>query len=116
MLVLIIFIIFIIFSCSTAPVPSPKKILLPPTKATRPDLVKENVYSKGFLTAYDVWEFLRLNPSELDDIDTFGLPDSVWLDEKETTKFLYYYINQMKDYNIIEISAVTDSVSGFEWD
>ena len=116
MLLPIFLLIFIFFSCSSAPVPSPKKVFLPPTKKTRPDLVRENGYSKGFLTAYDVWEFLRLNPSELEVIDMFGLPDSVWLDEKETTKFLYYYINQMKDYNIIEISAVTDSVSGFEWD
>ncbi|MBJ11592.1 MAG: hypothetical protein CMG62_00735 [Candidatus Marinimicrobia bacterium] len=107
---------FVIFSCSTSPLPTPKKIIMPPTKTSRPDLIKENVYSRGFLTAYDVWEFLRLSPSEIEVLDMFGLPDSVWLDERETTKFLYYYINQMKDYNTIEISAKTDSVSGFEWD
>ena len=107
---------FTLFSCTTVPVTSSKKVLLPPTKKTRPDLVKENVYSKGFLTAYDAWEILRLNPSEVEVIDMSGLPDSVWLDEQQTTKFLYYYINQIHDYNIIEISVATDSGSGFEWD
>ena len=116
MLLPIFLIPFVIFSCSTSPLPTPKKIIMPPTKTSRPDLIKENVYSRGFLTAYDVWEFLRLSPSEIEVLDMFGLPDSVWLDERETTKFLYYYINQMKDYNTIEISAKTDSVSGFEWD
>ena len=116
MFVPIILITFILFSCSTVPVTSPKKVFLPPTKKTRPDLIKENVYSKGFLTAYDVWEILRLNPPEFEVIDIFGLPDSVWLDERQTTKFLYYYVNQIHDYNIIEINVATDSVSGFEWD
>ena len=37
-------------------------------------------------------------------------------DDLETTKFLYYYIIDMQDFNTIEISAKTDSVIGFEWD
>lgn len=57
-----------------------------------------------------------MNPSERDVIDTFGLPDSVWLDDLELTKFMYYFITEIQDYNIIEINAKTDSVSGFEWD
>ena len=36
--------------------------------------------------------------------------------DEESTKFLYYYISEMQDYNTIEISARSDSVSGFEWD
>ncbi len=57
-----------------------------------------------------------MNPSEQDVIDTFGLPDSVWLDDLELTKFMYYFITEIQDYNIVEINAKTDSVSGFEWD
>ena len=49
-------------------------------------------------------------------LETFGLPDSVWLDDKESTKFLYYFVLEIQDYKTIEISSKTDSVSGFEWD
>ena len=97
------------------PIPS-LPITLPPTKYSRPDLVQETVYSRGYLTGYDIWEFLREQPAETDVLGTFGLPDSVWIDDEEKTKFLYYFISEMQDYNIIEISTKTDSVSGFEWD
>jgi len=97
------------------PLPS-LPITLPPTKYSRPDLVQETVYSRGYLTGYDIWEFLREQPAETDVLGTFGLPDSVWIDDEEKTKFLYYFISEMQDYNIIEISTKTDSVSGFEWD
>ena len=94
----------------------PTPVALPPTKDSRPDLVQETVYSRGYLTGYDIWEFLREHPAETDVLETFGLPDSIWLDDEERTKFLYYFISEMQDYNIIEISTKTDSVSGFEWD
>jgi len=135
---MIIFCIIFFFSCARPPSPStqeikikPKKhssiqsslgsrrpdpVMLPPTKNTHPELLAETVYSRGYLTDYDIWEFLRKNPAETDVLETFGLPDSVWLDDYERTKFLYYFITEMQDYNIIEISTKTDSVSGFEWD
>ncbi len=56
------------------------------------------------------------SPTEKEVLDTFGFPDSVWIDDLETTKFLYYFISDIQDFNTIEISAKTDSVSGFEWD
>ncbi len=105
--------IFLI-SCGTPPPPKP--ITMPSTKKSNPELIQETIFSRGYMTEYDVWETLRQNPSEQEVIETFGLPDSVWLDEIESTKFLYYFISEMQDYNTIEISTKTDSVSGFEWD
>ena len=89
---------------------------MPLTKKSNPELIQETIFSRGYMTEYDVWETLRQNPSEQEVIETFGLPDSVWLDEIESTKFLYYFISEIQDYNTIEISTKTDSVSGFEWD
>lgn len=103
----------LLFSCSAPP---PKPIVMPPTKKGRPDLVQATVYSLGYLSDYDIWETLRENPSEKDVLEIFGLPDSVWLDDVESTKFLYYFMSEMQDYNTIEINTKTDSVSGFEWD
>ena len=139
MLIRIIFCSLFFFTCAAPPPPSvkgvkikqvkkeplkqprpelfpPTPVALPPTKDSRPDLVQETVKSRGYLTGYDIWEFLREQPAETDVLETFGLPDSIWLDDEERTKFLYYFISEMQDYNIIEISTKTDSVSGFEWD
>ncbi|HIN03019.1 MAG TPA: hypothetical protein EYM60_06725 [Candidatus Marinimicrobia bacterium] len=102
-----------LFSCGSPP---PIPVMMPPTKKSHPELVQETLFSRGYMSGYEIWEFLRDNPSENDVIDTFGLPDSVWLDDVESTKFLYYFISEMQDYNTIEISTKTDSVSGFEWD
>ena len=102
-----------LFSCGSPP---PIPGMMPPTKKSHPELVQETLFSRGYMSGYEIWEFLRDNPSENDVIDTFGLPDSVWLDDVESTKFLYYFISEMQDYNTIEISTKTDSVSGFEWD
>ena len=110
----IILLLWIFFSC--AKVAPQKPVILPPTKTIMPDLVEDTIFSRGYMSGYDIWEFLRMNPSERDVIDTFGLPDSVWLDDLELTKFMYYFITEIQDYNIIEINAKTDSVSGFEWD
>ena len=93
-----------------------KQILMTPTKTSASQPNQETVYTLGYMSAYEIWEFLKENPSEKDVLDTFGFPDSVWLDDEESTKFLYYYISEMQDYNTIEISARSDSVSGFEWD
>ena len=103
------------FSCASE-IKAPKPILLPPTKTNRPDLVEKTILSMGLITEYEVWEFLRSRPSEGSVIETLGLPDSVWLSDNDSTKFLYYFIDQIQDYNLIEINSTTNSVSGFEWD
>tara|TARA_B100001250_G_scaffold354133_1_gene327844 strand:- start:163 stop:414 length:252 start_codon:yes stop_codon:yes gene_type:complete len=82
----------------------------------RPDLIEDTIFSRGYMSGYEIWEFLRTSPSENEVIETFGLPDSVWLDDLESTKFMYYFISEIQDYNTIEISTKTDSVAGFEWD
>ncbi len=109
-----VFLILFFISCASKLPPKP--IVLPLTKNTSSGITEKTIYTLGYMSDYDIWEFLKDNPSEDDVIDTFGLPDSVWLDDRESTKFLYYYISEMQDYNTIEISAKTDSVSGFEWD
>ena len=96
--------------------PPPKPVLMPPTKALASQPNEETIYTLGYMSDYEIWEFLKENPSEKDVLDTFGFPDSVWLDDGESTKYLYYFISEMQDYNTIEISARSDSVSGFEWD
>tara|TARA_B000000441_G_scaffold121608_1_gene96823 strand:+ start:239 stop:580 length:342 start_codon:yes stop_codon:yes gene_type:complete len=101
---------------SCAAPPSPKPVLMPPTKALASQPNEETIYTLGYMSDYEIWEFLKENPSEKDVLDTFGFPDSVWLDDGESTKYLYYFISEMQDYNTIEISARSDSVSGFEWD
>ena len=68
------------------------------------------------MTDYEVWEFLRTSPAESLVIENIGLPDSVWLSDNDSTKFLYYFIDQIQDYNLIEINSTTNNVSGFEWD
>ena len=94
----------------------PKPVVLPLTKNSNPGHNEKTMYSLGYMSEYDIWEFLKDKPSENEVLETFGLPDSVWLDDKESTKFLYYFVIEIQDYNTIEISSKTDSVSGFEWD
>ena len=105
-----------IFICSCVFTPSPNPILIPPLKKSLAGKKQNTVYTLGYMSEYDIWEFLKENPSEKEVLDTFGLPDFVWVDDLETTKILYYFISDIQDFNTIEISAKTDSVSGFEWD
>ena len=114
MILRLFLIVWVILSCFSSP--PTKIIVMPPTKKMRPDLIEETIYSKGYMSEYDIWEFLRTKPSEVEVLETFGLPDSVWLDDLESTKFIYYFVDMIQDYNTIEISTKTDSVSGFEWD
>jgi len=109
-----ILLISLLFSCATKP--RPKPVVLPLTKKALDINQEETLYTLGYMSDYEIWEFLNERPSEKDVLDTFGSPDSVWLDDNKSTKYLYYYISKMRDYNTIEISASTDSVSGFEWD
>ena len=105
--------VIIFFSCSTPPI---IPITMPPIKASLNGPIEETIYSMGYMSDYDIWEFLNGKPAESEVIETFGFPDSVWLDDEQSTKFLYYYVSKIRDYNTIEISAKTDSVYGFEWD
>ena len=100
-------------SCATQP---PRPIVMPSTKNMITGPVEETIYTLGYMSEYDIWEFLKGSPSEKDVLETFGFPDSVWLDDEQSTKYLYYYISKIRDYNTIEVSVLTDSVSGFEWD
>tara|TARA_Y100001970_G_C14051240_1_gene759047 strand:+ start:459 stop:800 length:342 start_codon:yes stop_codon:yes gene_type:complete len=109
-----LFLFTFVFSCVFFPPVKP--IVLPPIKKTLSGKKQETLYTLGYMSEYDIWDFLKDSPTENEVLDIFGLPDSVWIDEQEITKFLYYFISDMQDYNIIEISAKTDSVSGFEWD
>lgn len=112
--IILVGLLFFCISCkATLP---PKLIKLPPTKTSITAQQDETIYTMGYMSGYDIWEFLKEEPSQKDVLETFGLPDSVWLDDLKTTKFLYYFISDMQDYNTIEISTLTDSVSGFEWD
>lgn len=113
MLLRLILFIFI-SSCVFTPPQNP--LLTPPLKKSLGGEKQETIYTLGYMSEYDIWEFLKGKPSEKEVIETFGFPDSVWLDDEQSTKFLYYYISKIRDYNTIEVSATTDSVSGFEWD
>ena len=113
MLLRLILFIFI-SSCVSTPPQNP--LLIPPLKNSLGGEKQETIYTLGYMSEYDIWEFLKGRPMEKEVLDTFGYPDSVWVDDLKTTKFLYYYISEIQDFNTIEISAKTDSVSGFEWD
>ena len=106
-----------ILICSCAPPQkTPKPVILPPTKSSRPDFSSKTLFDQGLMTEYEIWEFLREKPSESIMLETLGLPDSVWLDDNSFTKFLYYFISEYQDYNTVEVDAQTNRVSGFEWD
>jgi hypothetical protein len=89
--------LFYCISCKSAS--PPKLIKLPPTKTSTIAQQDETIFTMGYMSGYDIWEFLKEEPSQKDVLETFGLPDSVWLDDIQTTKFLYYFISDMHDYN-----------------
>ena len=113
--IIILALISLFFSCASE-VKKPKLHSLPPTKSSRPDLVETTMFSLGLMTDYEIWEFLRDKPSENVVLDNIGLPDSVWRSENDSTKFLYYFVDKIQDYNIIEIDSYSNQVTGFEWD
>jgi len=108
-------IIFIFLSCASE-ITAPKMLALPPTKKSSPDLIEKTIFSMGLMTEYEIWEFLRGSPNETLVLDNIGLPDSVWRSENDSTKFLYYFVDKIQDYNIIEINSFSNKVTGFEWD
>ena len=101
---------------SCAAPPPPKPVLMPPTKALASQPNEETIYTLGYMSDYEIWEFLRDKPSENVVLDNIGLPDSVWRSDNDSTKFLYYFVDKIKDYNIIEIDSYSNQVTGFEWD
>ena len=107
--------IFIFFSCASE-IKVSKPLSLPPTKKSHPELIERTMFSMGLITDYEIWEFLRDGPKESVVLENIGLPDSVWQNENDSTKFLYYFVEKIQDYNIIEINAFSNEVTGFEWD
>ncbi len=105
----------LIFSCAPPPEP-PKPVIMPPIKSSQPDFSSKTLFGQGLMTEYEIWEFLREKPSESIVLETLGLPDSVWLDDNNSTKFLYYFISEYQDYNTVEVDVQTNLVSVFEWD
>ena len=91
-------------------------ITVSPSKNEKPELVSETIFTMGLMTDYEVWEFLRSKPKENEVLETIGSPDSVWLSNDDSTKYLYYFIDKIKDFNLIEINSNSNNVSGFEWD
>ena len=115
--------IILFFSCAQKKnIPNPNNKILktpvavPPLKHDAPGLVSETIFTMGLMTDYEVWEFLRSEPNENEVLETMGLPDSVWLSDNDSTKYLYYFIDKIQDFNLIEINSNSNNVSGFEWD
>ena len=91
------------FSCTKPPVK-------PVDSISDPDIIQWHN------SDYTVWKFLEKHPSEKLVIETLGPADSVWIDEKMEFKVLYYFIQNLQDYNTVEINLTTGNTTGFEWD
>ena len=91
-------------------------VTVPLSKNEEPELVSETIFTMGLMTDYEVWEFLRSKPNENEVFETIGFPDSVWLSNDDSTKYFYYFIDKIQDFNLIEINSNSNNVSGFEWD
>ena len=64
-----ILLISLLFSCATKP--SPKPVVLPLTKKALDINQEETLYTLGYMSDYEIWEFLNERPSEKDVLDTF---------------------------------------------
>ena len=106
---LIIFLIIIV-ACTSPPhgpfIPPPTKLLTD----------GPNSLSEGLLTEYDIWEFLKENPTEAAVIEMLGAPDSGWASDEQPYYIMYYYRSQLQDYNSIELNTKSRKVTGYEWD
>ena len=91
-------------------------VTVPLSKNEEPELVSETIFTMGLMTDYEVWEFLRSKPNENEVLETIGFPDSVWLSNDDSTKYFYYFIDKIQDFNLIEINSNSNNVSGFGWD
>ncbi len=108
-----IVLIAIWFSGCTPPAPQPFKP--PPVKTTELQ-PKPSPLAEGLLTEYDIWEFLKEQPTETEVVEMLGLPDSVWVSDEEPYYVLYYYIPHLQDYNSIVLDQKQRRVTEYEWD
>ena len=102
------------FSC-TAPLP-PKPVIMPLTKNSDSGVQEKTVYTMGYMSEYDIWEFLKGNPKESEVIEMLGAPDSVWVSDEQPYYVLYYFRPALQDYNSIEFNKKFRKVTGYEWD
>lgn len=105
-----IFIIILLWACAAPPYDP----FIPPQTKLPTD--GPNSLSEGLLTEYDIWEFLKENPTETAVVEMLGAPDSVWASEEQPYYIMYYYRSQLQDYNSIELNTKTRKVTGYEWD
>ncbi len=105
-----IFILILLWACAPPP---PDPFIPPPTKLPTDG---PNSLSEGLLTEYDIWEFLKENPSETKVIEMLGAPDSVWASDEQPYYIMYYYHSGLQDYNSIELNTQSRKVTGYEWD
>lgn len=94
----------------------PHEPLVIPTKASNPELVQPTPFSNGLVNDFDVFEFLIKKPGKDQVITYLGLPDSAWVNNDETTMIWYYFVENLNDFNAVEINVKTFKVTGFEWD
>ena len=110
----IIFIFILLWSCG--PKPEPQPVMKPIIPEIDIDTRMVSPFEQGLMNSYDIYLYLKEAPSENDVLITFGKPDSTWVDEDGQVKIWYYYINEIQDYNSIELDPATGKVIGFEWD
>ena len=63
------------FFCSCTSMSPPNLISTPPLKKSLGDEKQETIYTLGYMSEYDIWEFLKEKPTEKEVLETFGIPD-----------------------------------------
>lgn len=106
----LIIILIIFLACATSPASS---FVPPPTKLPSDP---PSSLDKELLTEYDIWGFLKNEPSEKAVIEMLGAPDSVWVSDEQPYYIIYYFRSKLNDYNSIEFNTKTRKVTGYEWD
>lgn len=107
-------IILLILVLSCVP-PTPEPFVPPPVKSPTAE-TGSSPLEQGLLTEYDIWEFLKENPTEQEVLTILGLPDSIWVSDEQPYYVLYFYRPQLKDYNSVELNMKDRKVTGYEWD
>jgi len=106
--------LIVLFSGCSATQPREKIIIQ--TKRSNPELVQPTPFSEGQINDYDVFEFLQNKPDRTNIVSYIGLPDSVWINDEQSSMVWYYFIEDIKDYNAVEINIESSKATGFEWD
>lgn len=86
------------------------------TKSSNPELIKPTPLSEGQINSYDIFKFLKNKPARSEVINYLGIPDSVWVNDDQTTMVWYFFVEELNDFNAVEINIKTSRVTGFEWD